>query len=278
MTGYTKLFSSIIASTIWREDKETKIVWITILAMADKNGSVEASIPGLADMARVSVKECEKALKCLESSDPYSRTKEHEGRRIEPVDGGWLVLNHAKYREKMDDVERREYLRIKKQESRARLGQQSVNKCHEPSTESTQAEAEAEAEAQAQAFQPPSPRSASPQDVAFEEFWAQYPKKAGKGDAAKAFKKKKCAAILPQILSGVRLAKASHQWTKDGGQFIPNPATWLNREGWLDDPSTWPTNGSTPAAKRQEEKRAGEYPLHKCRPAWNPLDHPELLE
>ena len=95
MTGYTKLFSSIIASTIWREDKEIiKIVWITMLAMADKNGTVEASVPGLADMARVTVKECEKSLKCLQAPDAYSRTKEHEGRRIEPIDGGWLVLVH----------------------------------------------------------------------------------------------------------------------------------------------------------------------------------------
>lgn len=276
MTGYTKLFSSIIASTIWREEKETKIVWITMLAMADKNGSVEASIPGLADMARVSVKECEKALKCLESADPYSRTKEHGGRRIEPVDGGWLVLNHAKYREKMDDVERREYLRIKKQESRARLGQQSVNKSPESSTRSTQAEAEANTEAEAKAFQPPIPPPAPPLDEAFEEFWKAYPKKAGKGSARKAFKTHKGTSLLPQILTGIRLAKASHDWTKEGGRFIPHPATWLNREGWLDDPSTW-TNGvgETAEVRRQAEKRAGEYPLQGKVPVYNPFDHPE---
>ena len=55
MTGYTKLFNSILASTIWREDLETRVVFITMLAMADKNGIVEGSVPGLADFARVSV-------------------------------------------------------------------------------------------------------------------------------------------------------------------------------------------------------------------------------
>lgn len=109
MAGYTKLFSSIIASTIWREDKETKIVWITMLAMADKHGVVEASLPGLADMARVTIEECEAAIKCLSEIDPYSRSKEFEGRRIEPTDGGWVILNHSKYREKLSREERREY-------------------------------------------------------------------------------------------------------------------------------------------------------------------------
>lgn len=121
MTGYTKLFGSIIASTIWRESKETKIVWITMLAMANKFGVVEASVPGLADFSRVTVPECEAALKILSEPDAYSRTKDHEGRRIEPVDGGWRLLNHAKYRAKMSVDDRREYLRIKQEERRKRL-------------------------------------------------------------------------------------------------------------------------------------------------------------
>ena len=146
MSGYTKLFSSILASTIWKQSNPTRIVWITMLAMADKDGVVEASVPGLADMARVSIDDAVEALKNLESPDEWSRTKEHEGRRIEPIDGGWIILNHAKYRNKINADERREYLRIKQRESRARLST-TVNNCQSRSTLSTQAEAEAEAEA-----------------------------------------------------------------------------------------------------------------------------------
>lgn len=109
MSGYTPLFSSIIASTIWRESKETKIVWITMLAMADARGVVEASIPGLADMAKVSLDECKAALVVLSSPDEYSRTKDHDGRRIEEVDGGWCILNIAKFREKCR--QRADYMR-----------------------------------------------------------------------------------------------------------------------------------------------------------------------
>ena len=125
MSGYTKLFSSIIASTVWRTNNETRLVWITLLAMSDRKGIVEGSIPGLADLARIPVAACRKALSELESPDPDSRSKEHEGRRILEVDGGWFIVNHGKYRAKMSADDRREYLRQKKAESRDR--QRSVN-------------------------------------------------------------------------------------------------------------------------------------------------------
>lgn len=118
MSGYTKLFSNILDSTIWGESKETRLVWITMLAMKNGDQVVEASIPGLARRAGVSSDECEQSLKRLLAPDPYSRTKEHEGRRIKAVDGGWLILNGAAYRNRMSKDERREYKRIKAAEYR----------------------------------------------------------------------------------------------------------------------------------------------------------------
>lgn len=91
-----------------------------MLAMSNKHGIVEASVPGLADMARVSLEETQKALEVLAAPDTFSRTKDFEGRRIEATDGGWVILNHAKYREKMSVDERREYNRVKQQEFRER--------------------------------------------------------------------------------------------------------------------------------------------------------------
>lgn len=118
--GYTKLFSSIVASTIWREDDKTRIVWITMLAMKNERHIVEASVPGLADMARVSLKECQASLKKLLSPDEYSRSKDHEGRRIEPCDGGWRILNGEYFRHKMSEDDRREYQKEYHREYRKR--------------------------------------------------------------------------------------------------------------------------------------------------------------
>lgn len=108
-TTYTKLFSSIVTSTIWREDDKTRIVWITLLAIKNRHGEVAGSIPGLAALANVSIPDCEAALNKLASPDTYSRTKENEGRRIEIIEGGWRILNHARYRNAMSEDERRAY-------------------------------------------------------------------------------------------------------------------------------------------------------------------------
>lgn len=161
MTGYTKLFSSILASSVWRSSLEVKVLWITLLAMADKNGIANASIPGLASMAGLSIETTEECLEELLSPDKYSRTTANEGRRIEAVEGGWRLLNHAAYRSKMGADERREYLRIKQAEFRAKrkLG---VNNGSGMSTPSTHAEADTEAKAEAverktAAYKPPCP-------------------------------------------------------------------------------------------------------------------------
>ncbi len=157
MTGYTKLFGSIVASTIWREPHTVRIVWITMLAMAGKSGIVEASVPGLADLARVTLDECKEALAALEAPDEYSRTPDNEGRRIEKCDGGWFILNHGKYRAKMSVDERREYLRIKQQESRdkKKAASTNVNTRQPESTRSTHAEASPKEEAEE--VTPPTP-------------------------------------------------------------------------------------------------------------------------
>ena len=96
--SYIKLFSSLVTSTIWMEDDKTRIVWITMLAVADKNGEIQASIPGLARIAGVPVPDVEVAIQKFLDPDEHSRTPDDEGRRIEKIDGGWSLLNHAKYR------------------------------------------------------------------------------------------------------------------------------------------------------------------------------------
>ncbi len=155
MAGYTKLFSSILHSTIWQEQNEIKVLWITMLAMADKDGIVAAAIPGLAKMAGISIACTEEGLNKFMSPDKFSRTPDHEGRRIEVADGGWRLLNYPKYRRLMSAEERREYERTKKATYRARQkstqcpGQvQDMSLPMKPIGESVhQAEAEAEAEA-----------------------------------------------------------------------------------------------------------------------------------
>lgn len=73
----------------------------------------------------------------------------------------------------------------------------------------------------------------------FDEFWTVYPKKVGKREAKKAWDKlKKERPPTPEIVAKVEALKTTEKWKKEGGQFIPNPATWLNAGGWDDELKT----------------------------------------
>jgi hypothetical protein len=72
----------------------------------------------------------------------------------------------------------------------------------------------------------------SEREIAFRRFWEAYPRKVGKEAARRAFAKVKVDVSL--LLHAVQEQRQSEQWTKDGGKYIPNPATWLNQGRWED--------------------------------------------
>ena len=65
----------------------------------------------------------------------------------------------------------------------------------------------------------------------FLDFWATYPKKTGKGEAYKKWKKEK--PKLGDVVHALAWQKESKNWV-DG--YIPNPATYLNQRRWEDEP------------------------------------------
>lgn len=81
----------------------------------------------------------------------------------------------------------------------------------------------------------------------FAEFWSAYPKKVGKGEAEKAWKKAKVNGHKAEVLAALDAQKSSQQWQRDGGQYIPNPATWLNQRRWEDElPNAEPKQADMP--------------------------------
>lgn len=112
ISGWTPLFSRlVIASSVWQESKEVKILWVTMLAIVGKDSVVEASVPALANLAGLTVHETDGALEVLLSPDEYSNSKEMEGRRIVVVEGGWRLINHGKYRALASREGRKQQLR-----------------------------------------------------------------------------------------------------------------------------------------------------------------------
>lgn len=145
MAGFfTKLDAGITDSTIWHQPDHTRLTWITMLAMADQHGYVGASIPGLASRARVPLDACVAALECFKAPDEYSRTKDHDGRRIADADGGWILLNHAKYRAAQSADDRRERSRIAMAALRARRKAEKATDVNGEQTLTMLAQAEAD--------------------------------------------------------------------------------------------------------------------------------------
>jgi len=66
----------------------------------------------------------------------------------------------------------------------------------------------------------------------FDKFWEAYPKKKSKPIALKAWLKHK--PDIDVVIKSLTIIKKCDQWTKNKGEFIPYPASWLNAEGWND--------------------------------------------
>lgn len=121
MNGFTLLWSKILQSSIWvKESKETRLVWITLLAMKGADGIIQSSVIGLADRAKVTSEECRMALEVLLAPDPDDTSGVEEGRRLRVVGGGWEIVNHDLYR--FSTEAKREFWRQQKAEQRAKIG------------------------------------------------------------------------------------------------------------------------------------------------------------
>jgi hypothetical protein len=164
--AFVKLDSGMLRSTTWI-DKDARDVFITALLLAEPQeftepvkqlkvssldetgwaappgwyGFVPASGPGLAHLASVQLQDAYAALDRLGSPEPESRSQDYAGRRMIRIDGGYLVLNFAKYRDKDHTTAERSRRYRASRSSRVTSSRHGVT-----GRDVTQAEAEAEAE------------------------------------------------------------------------------------------------------------------------------------
>lgn len=147
--SYSKLHSSIVNSSLWCEQDAIRILFITLLAMCDRDGIVYGSRAGLARAAMIDPEKANEAWTALLSPDPDSsdkiRAPENEGRRIEEVSGGFRLLNFEYYRGLRNDDERREQNRVAQAKFRVSQRKPASAKVSHSNPPSSQAEAEAEA-------------------------------------------------------------------------------------------------------------------------------------
>jgi hypothetical protein len=149
------------------------------------------------------------------------------------VAGGYMVRNFAHYQEQLDAIQqRRKNDRDRKARERAmsRDSSRDVSRdSHGDVTHTSKRKKKKEEET------PKGVSNAHDLDHAFEQFWAAYPRKVGRGQARRAFDtaaKKADPAVL--VAAAVDFA----QWCaaeETEPRYIAHPTTWLNGERWLDE-------------------------------------------
>lgn len=68
----------------------------------------------------------------------------------------------------------------------------------------------------------------------FKLFYSAYPNKKKRPDAFKAWGQVDGDTLAPEIMAGLDKALKSAEWAKEGGQYIPYPASWLRGRCWED--------------------------------------------
>ena len=87
----------------------------------------------------------------------------------------------------------------------------------------------------------------------FDEFWAAYPKHVAKKPARRAWDKLHADRdLLDALLTALEWQTRTEAWQRDGGRYVPNPATWLNGRRWEDEPQP-PAGPDKPPRRRKEE-------------------------
>lgn len=123
MDFYTPIFSKIVDSSLWSEPDYVVKVFLTMLAKKDRDFIIRGNAYNISQWAKKSEEETIKALKVLAAPDTRRIEKQpFDGRRIEKVEEGWLLLNGKHYQDLMSKTNRRVYKAAKQAEYRARHG------------------------------------------------------------------------------------------------------------------------------------------------------------
>lgn len=291
---FVKLDCGILMSTIWF-DEEARIIFITALLMAEPReftepvaevcvdstndtgwsappgwyGFVPASGPGIIHRALgVEQQAGIEALRRLASPEAESRSKEFEGRRMIRVNGGYLILNYEKYRER-DYTAADRMRRYRKKIRGDRKSRRTVTRNSNAVTRHvTQAEVEVEVDSRGQKQESKdthTPLAGEPRG--FTELWERYPRRVGRKAALRHF----TASVL-STEDWVAIQQALNRYLESGEVkrgFVQHGSTWFNNwRDWVNYVEPPPPTPSvpvsrTPATILAEEERVPEMSMEQ---------------
>lgn len=202
-------------------------MFLFLIANSDQDGNVDAHPRAIASMTGIPLEDVTLALEQLGDPDPESRTPDEEGRRILRIGPShWFLVNRVKYATLKDMDVIREQTRERVRRHREK---RSVTLGNAPKR---QVETEVKTEVQRQEHLPPN-GGAWASD--FEEAWRRYPHFAArsrKAEARRRWMTLRPRVAFPEVLSGLEVCRASPDWRKEGGAFVPGMQVWIKERGW----------------------------------------------
>ncbi|MCM1330431.1 MAG: hypothetical protein NC253_13435 [Ruminococcus sp.] len=226
MDGWIKLHRKFL-DWQWYGNPTVKSVFLHLLLSANienkmwqgieiKRGQVVASLEKISSATGLTVRQVRTALKQLETTQSLTR-KAYSKYTV------FTILNYDEYQETTQSLTSKRQASDKQTTNKRQANDNNIRNKERKERE------------EGKELLPPLPPEGNGSADGFEEFWQAYPKKTAKQAALKAWNKLKPNAELRQvILDALERQTQSVQWQKDGGQFIPYPATWLNGRRWED--------------------------------------------
>ena len=223
---YGKIFDSMYDSTL-ADDWRALVTFQQMIVMSDADGVVDMTPHAIARRTSIPIEHIEAGIAILEAPDPYSRTPDREGRRIERLDEhrpwGWSIINHAHYRALQNAKTVREQNRIRKQQQRER--ENLAGECHGKNVTNRD-----KCDSHAKSRHTDTDTDTDTDNTApFDAFWSLYPKKVDKKKTQIAWKK---LSMSKQKLAIVDIETRYQGVNK---QYIPNPTNYIRGERWNDE-------------------------------------------
>lgn len=268
MPGFVKLDAGMLDSTLWL-DLDGRNVFLTALLMAEPHelaepvpqlhvdsleptgwtlppgwyGLVRAAGPGIVRRSGLRAKRGMEALRRLGEPDPGSRSNDFDGRRLVRVDGGYLVVNFMRYRDRdYSAAERMRKLRERQREQKSVTALRRNDRNVHPNVTQQRTEAEAEADTTTTDASRPTRSTSDGYSGVFERTWAIYPRRAGGNPKRRAIQawsaRIKAGATADEIHAGTeRYARFCDATGKTGTEYVKQAATFFGpdehfREAW----------------------------------------------
>jgi hypothetical protein len=210
-----------------------------MIVLCNEDGIIDMTPQALAARTSIPLEIIREGIELLEAPDQYSRTRDHDGRRIERIDAdrpwGWRIINYRKYRMMITAEQKREADRNRmaaKREAERRMAGDGATGCDETrqSQMSQNVAKVAQAEVEVEVEERKGRRSASlarPKDVS-EQTWTDW----------LALRRSKKAPVTATVLAGAEaeaekagmsLDAFLREWVLRGSQGMK--AEWLAQRG-----------------------------------------------